>query len=135
MKFFEYPYVIITILAIIIFVMGLIGLYFTIKSVKTAKGTSEKSFCGIGKIENDFEKAGNQRKSRSVIYISISLDGVKRLYSESKAQRMYEQIKKILFRHFCLDTNGDISLYGQENLVVLSGLENDETTQLIDRCF
>ena len=41
MKFFEYPYVIITILVMIIFVMGLIGLYFTLKSVKTAKGTAE----------------------------------------------------------------------------------------------
>ena len=55
MQFFEYPYVIITILVIIFLVMGLIGLYFTMKSVKTAKGNSEKSFCGIGKIENDFE--------------------------------------------------------------------------------
>ena len=56
MKFFEYPYVIITILAMIFFAMGLIGLYFTMKSVKTAKGTAEKNFCGIGKIENDLKK-------------------------------------------------------------------------------
>ena len=96
MKFFEYPYVIITILVMIFLVMGLIGLYFTIKSVRTAKGTAEKSFCGIGKIENDFEKAGKMRKNRSIIYISISLDSMKRLHSESKAIRMYELIKKIL---------------------------------------
>ena len=94
MKIFEYPYVIITILALFFIVMGLIGLYFTMKSVKTAKGTVEKSFCGIGKIENDFEKAGALRKNRCVVYISLSLDSMKRLYSESKAVRMYEQIKK-----------------------------------------
>jgi len=56
MKFFEYPYVIITILVMFFLIMGLVGLFFTMKSVKTAKGTAEKGFCGIGKIENDFEK-------------------------------------------------------------------------------
>ena len=66
MKFFEYPYVIITILAIIFLVVGFIGLYFIMKSVKTAKGTSEKGFCGIGRIENDFDKAGLLRKNRTI---------------------------------------------------------------------
>ena len=135
MKFFEYPYVIITILAIFFLLMGLIGLYFTMKSVKTAKGTSEKSFCGIGKIETDFEKAGALRKNRCIIYISISLDSMKRLYSESKALRMYEQIKKILFTHFCLDMKGEISIYGQENFVALNNLEAGEMAQCIDKCF
>ena len=135
MKFFEYPYVIITILVMIFLVMGLIGLYFTIKSVRTAKGTVEKSFCGIGKIENDFEKAGALRKNRSIVYISISLDNMKRLYSESKAVRMYEHIKKILFTHFCLEVNGEISRYGDENFVVLNGLEANEITSCIDKCY
>lgn len=135
MKFFEYPYVIITILAMIFIVMGFVGLYFTMKSVRTAKGTSEKGFCGIGKIENDFDKAGAQRKNRTVVYVSVSLDGIKRLYSESKATRMYEQVKRILFHHFCVDIDGEISLYGNENFVVLNNLESGELAQCIDRCF
>ena len=53
MKFFEYPYVIITILAMIFIVMGFVGLYFTVKSVRTAKGASEKGFSSIGKVSND----------------------------------------------------------------------------------
>ena len=135
MKFFEYPYVIITILAIFFFVMGLIGLYFTMKSVKTAKGTAEKSFCGIGKIENDFEKAGIERKNRSILYISVSLDSMKRLYSEPKAIRMYEQIKKILFNHLCLSIDGEISVYGNENFVALNNLCSEEIELCIDKCF
>jgi len=134
-KFFEYPYVIITILAIIFLVMGLIGLYFTMKSVRTAKGTAEKSFCGIGKIENDFEKAVASRKNQCVVYVSISLDNMKRLYSESKVNRMYEHIKKILFSHLCLYTDGEISLYGDKNFVALNGLESGEIAQSIDKCF
>jgi len=135
MNFFEFPYVIITVLVMIFVVMGLIGLYFTMKSVKTAKGEAEKSFCGIGKIENDFEKAGTFKKNRSVMYISISLDNMKRLYSESKAIRIYEQIKKILFNHLCLGADGEISLYGNGNFVALNNLESDELAQHIDNCF
>lgn len=135
MKIFEYPYVIITILAMFFLVMGLIGLYFTMKSVRTAKGTAEKSFCGMGRIENDFEKAGASRKNRCIVYISISLDSMKRLYSESKAIRMYEHIKKILLNHFCLSISGEISLYGNENFVALNDLDSGEIAQCIDKCF
>lgn len=135
MKFFEYPYVIITILAMIIVVMGLFGLYFTIKSVRTSKGTEKKSFCGIGRIESDFAKAGSLRQNRSVVYISVGLDSMKRLYSESKAARLYEQIKMILFRHLCLGTDGEISVYGNENFVVLNNLETDGVANCIEKCY
>ena len=135
MKFFEYPYVIITILAMIIVVMGLFGLYFTIKSVRTSKGTEKKSFCGIGKIESEFNKAGYLRQNRSVIYVSVGLDSMKRLYSESKASRLYEQIKMILFRHLCLGTDGEISVYGNENFVVLNKLEADDVANCIEKCY
>lgn len=135
MKYLQYPYVIITFLAVIFLLMGFIGIYFTIKSVKTVKGTAQKGFFGIGKMENDFEKATNLRKERSIIYISISLDSMKRIYPESKATRMYEQIKKILFNHFCLGTDGEISMYGQLNFVVMNNLDAEKTALCIDRCF
>ena len=135
MQFFEYPYVIITILLIIFFVMGLIGLYFTIKSVKTSKGTAEKSFCGIGKIESDFEKAVAIRKNCCVVYISLSLDNMKRLYSEPKANRMYEQIKRILLIHFGLATGSEISIYGKEGFVALTNFDAEEIAQHIDNSF
>ena len=97
MQIFQYPYVIITIFVIFILIMGMIGLYFMMKSVKTAKGIVEHNFCGIGKIENDFEKSGTLRENRCIVYISVSLDSMKRLYPESRAIRMYEQIKESLF--------------------------------------
>ena len=134
MKFFEYPYVIITILAIIFLVMGLIGLYFTLKSVKTAKGTAEKSFCGLGKIETDFEKARIDRKNRCVVYISISFDSLKTLDSESKAARVYEHIKRTLLRYFSVNANGEISLYGKDNFVALDYSDADEIIQCIEKC-
>ena len=43
MRLFEYPYVIITVLAMCFILMGIIGLYFAMKSVKTAKEEAEKA--------------------------------------------------------------------------------------------
>lgn len=134
-QIFEYPYVIITVLVMFVIAMGLFGLYFTMKSVRTAKGTAEKSFCGIGKIGNDFEKVYDAKKNRSVVYISIALDSTKRVYSESNASRLYENIKRILFNHLCLNIDGEISLYGNSNFVALNNLESDELTLCIDKCF
>ena len=135
MQIFEYPYVIITILAIFFLAMGLIGLYFTMKSVKTAKEVSEKSFCSIGKLENNFDKAGNMRTNRCLVYISVSLDSMKRLHSESKAIRIFEEIRNVLLAHFCTNINGDISLYEKNNFVALNDLKEDEVTARIDECF
>lgn len=135
MEIFEYPYVIITILVMFFLLMSVIGLYFTMKSVKTAKGTVAKSFCGIGKIENDFEKAGAARKNRCIVYISISLDNMKRLYPESRAIRMHEQIKQILLGNFGFDVNGEISIYDKESFVALNNFTPEETIRHIDKSF
>jgi len=135
MKFFEYPYVIITILAMFIVVMGLAGLYFTVKSVRTAKGTAEKSFCGIAKIENDFQKTGNTGKNRCMVFIEITLDSMKRMHPESKVMRIYEAVKRILFNHFCLSIDGEMSLYGREDFIAFNSLNSEEMEQRIGKCF
>lgn len=135
MQMFEYPYVIITALIIIILLMGLIGLYFTIKSVKTAKGTVEKDFSSKMKIEYDYEKARTARLNRCVVYASIFLDGMERLYPHSKALRVYEQVKKILFHHFCLNINGEISCYGKDDFVAFNDFSSDEVAYHIDKSF
>ena len=126
MQMFEYPYVIITALIIIILLMGLIGLYFTIKSVKTAKGTVEKDFSSKVKIEYDYEKARMDRRNRCVVYASIFLDGMERLYPQTKAVRVYEQIKKVLLQHFCLNINGEISCCGNDDFVAVNNFNSDE---------
>lgn len=140
MKFFDspifhYPYIIITIFVMVFIGMGLVGLYFMMKSVKASKGTVAKNFCSLSKIETDFIKAVDSRRNHTIIYISISLDGMKRLYSESKTIRIYEQMKHILFKHLCLAIDGDISVYGDENFVAASSLQSEEIAQRIDKCF
>lgn len=126
---------VITILTILLLAAIFGGLYFTVKSAKTAGGTAEKDFCGIRKIEADFEKFGTIGKNRTVIYISVSLDGMKRLYSASRATAVYEQVKRILFNRLCLDADGEISLYDSGNFVALNCLTPEETENSINRCF
>lgn len=132
---FQYPYVMITIFVFVFIVMGLIGLYFMMKSVRTSKGTVAKNFCALSKIENDFVKAENLHENRTVVYISVALDGMKRLYSESKAIRIYEQLKHILFKHLCLSIDGDISVYSDENFVAFNSLHPEKIAQRIDKCY
>lgn len=135
MTILEYPYAIIVILSAIFVLMVVLGLYFTVKSVKAADGTAEKDFCGMGKLERDFKRSGQRRKRRSVIYISIFLDSMKKLHSESKAERMYAQIKRILFEHLSLDIGGELALCGNGNFVALNYSEPGETELCIERCF
>ena len=134
MQFFEYPYVIITSLSIVFIVMGLIGLYFTIKSIKTANGTVDKSFCSIGKIENDFDKTNTKRKNRCVLYVSMSLENMEKFYSESRAARMYQEIKNILLMRFGRDEDSDIAVYGKWDFVALNNVESKELEKNIEKC-
>lgn len=135
MQIFDYPYVIITILVMVFILLGLVGLYFTIKSIKTAEGTEEKSFCGIGKIENEFEKAGEAGRNRCLIYASVSLDSMEKLYSSSKAVRMYERIKKNMLTHFCFNAGGEISLYETETFIALNNFNAEEAARYIEKSF
>jgi hypothetical protein len=94
------------------------------KAARAAKGSAEKTFCGLGKIENYFEIANELQLNRSIIYISIDLDKLKRISPESKANRLYERIKRILFSHLCLAIDGEISIYGNENFVAFNYLDS-----------
>lgn len=134
MNFLENPYVIIAIFVSIFLLMGLSGLYFTMKSVKTAKGAAEKSFCGNAKIESEFTKAAVTRKIHSVVYISLSLDSMERVYSQAKETEVYEQVKRILLQHFSVYADGYISLNGKESFVAYNTLEEAELIRRMDTC-
>lgn len=132
MRLFEYPYVIITILTMCFIVMGIIGLYFAMKSVKTAKEEAENGFCGIGKIESDFGKAKNARKNRSLVYVSVLLDGMKRLHPESRASRLYSEIGNCLLHKFSAD-NHEIALCGKTGFLVLNCLDDEQNAEIIEK--
>ena len=134
MRIFEFPYIIITILAVCFVIMGIIGAYFTIKSLKTAKGIEEKDFCSLDKIQNLYKKNMNMRKKRCLIYASVSLENAERLYSESKAMRMLDQVKSTMFGCFGVDAEGEICLNGKNDFVSLNDCPPEYISKLIERC-
>ena len=64
----------------------------------------------------------------------LSLDGIRRLYSESKGNRIYEQIRRVLLSCICVDAKGELSLYGKYNFVALSSFDDEDIVGLIKKC-
>jgi len=135
MYFFEYPYVIITIFVLCLLFMGAVGIYFTIKSARAINGAEKKGFCNISRIESDFIKLGRMRKERCLIFVSLSLDSMSRLYSDSKAARILKQIGNILLRYFCIDFGGNISLYGDDDFVAIVEASPENIELCFDKCY
>ena len=67
MQFLKEPQVIIIVLGLLFLGLCLVGVLFTVKSVKTSKGTEEKTFSSVGRIESYFEKAAKARTSVSFL--------------------------------------------------------------------
>lgn len=134
MRIFEFPYVIITILVMCFIVMGAIGLYFVMKSVRTANEEEEKGIVSTNRLEIDFNKLTALRRNRCVIYVSVSTDAMKGLFADSKIMRILSQIRTVLIRTFAVNTAGNVALGGSGCFVVLSECEAKETVSLIESC-
>ena len=119
MQFFEYPYVIISILAVVFVGLTVIGAYFAIRGLKTANGTDEKDFINIGRLESLFDKAGKRREERCMIYISAALEDFRSLYSNTQTKEVFSELRDILLNAFC-DEQSAIAVYGENNFVVLA---------------
>lgn len=134
MQIFEYPYIIITIFVICFIILGAIGALFALQGLKTAKGTGEVEFSNVSKLENKFDRMGKQRYNRSLIYISVSLDNVRSLYSDSKAWGIFAEIKPILLKTFTDDEGGTIAVYDQKNFIALNKWESNAIKGKIKQC-
>ena len=134
MQIFEYPYIIITILALFFIVLVVIGIYFAIKGAKTANGSEEKDFINISKLEASFEKSGKSKEDRCILYAKISLDNFRSLYSANQTSNVFSELKGVLLEFFSGD-DSDISIYGEKNFIVLSKWNIEDARKKIESCF
>jgi len=134
MSIFEYPYVIITILVFAFLIIGAVGAIFAIKGFKTANGTEERDFVGVGRLENEFEKSGRLSQNRCLVYVGLSLDTMSRLYSESQARRIIGAIKPALLDTFCDGAGGMVAIYGEESFVAVTKWSREEAAEAIQKC-
>lgn len=134
MQIFEYPYIIITILVLCFIFLTAIGIYFAIRGVKTANGKDENDFINISKLESGFEKAGKLREDRCVIYISVSLENFRSLYSDTQTTNVFLEIKRVLLDIFSNSENGAISIYGEKNFVAFVNWNTETARENVENC-
>jgi len=134
MQIFEYPYVIITLLFFCFIILGAVGLYFAVQGIKTAKGTEENDFSNVSKLEINFDKFGKSHLNRCLIYISVSLDNVRSLYSDSKSRQIFYEIKPVLLKMFSGVETGYIASYDQKNFIALNKWDVESARLSIEKC-
>ena len=126
---FQYPYVMITIFVFVFIVMGLVGLYFMMKSVRTSKGTVAKNFCALSKIENDFVKAVYKNPAFSESQTTIHIVANK-VMSLDDGRIVYEKLKSVVERFL----NGKVNYLGMvpADMVLEKAVRAQKTVSLFD---
>lgn len=131
MNIFENPYIVIIALAVGVILLAAIGVYFAVKGVKTAEGRLDNHFIPIGKAETVFNKLGKAREERTLLYVSLSADNPKALYSESD---LLSEIKLILLSTLTTEENSFISVYEEKNFIVLLNCGTDIARNKVELC-
>ena len=134
MHIFEYPYIIITILVLCFIVLTAIGIYFAVRGAKTAKGSEEKDFINISKLEAAFEKSGKLHEDRCIFYAKVSLDNFRSLYSAHQTSNVFSEIKGVLLEAFSNGDDSNIAIYGEKNFVVFSKWNMETARKKIEIC-
>lgn len=130
MPIIENPYAIIAIFAFSFVLLATIGVCFAIKGIKTAEGHTENDFVSISKVEKDFKILKKHSCDRCVMYVNVSSDIPKDLISEKD---VLARIKRILLGVFSKE-DSVISIYDDEDFIILAVLDEDEVREKIEFC-
>lgn len=133
MRIFEYPYIIITLLVFFFVVFCIISIYFALRGIKETKGTEQIGFSNISRLEGIFGKLCRLRTNRSVVYISVSLENARSLYSDSKAWRIYSEIKPVILKNFVSEENSAAAVYDQQNFIALNTHSVELNVKMIEK--
>lgn len=134
MHIFEYPHIIITVLALwfVLFVAG--GIFFAARAIKAASGKDEKNFVSLGKLGKSFAKSGKEREDRCVFYISVLPDNFRSLYSASEAEKVLLDIKHVLLDEFSGDDGSGVAQYGDRNFIAFTKWDMETTRRNVNEC-
>ena len=133
MQIFEYPYNIIAVCVVGFLVLCAIVLYFVAKSLKASNDIEEKDFSNINKLERRFAKSGKHRENRCVMYISVSLDDYRSLYSKAKTDKVATAIQKILLESFTGLGGGFVASYGKYAYVIYLALDREGAKAITEK--
>ena len=134
MHFFEYPYVIITILVLGFLLLGAVGIYFAVRGVKTANGKEERDFTNVSGVESRFAKSKKLRGDRCVVYSSVFLGNFRNLSTAAQTEKLLEEIKSILLDTFWNVDGGAIAPCGENSFVAFVEWNAALARENIEKC-
>ena len=133
MNFFESPYALIIIILGVV-LLSVIGICLAVRGMKTATDDSGRDFSNINKLERAFVKAGKLRENRCVLYISISLENYRSLYSDKQTSKVLDDIKRILLDSFSIDEDGGVATQGENNFVSFIMCDQESARDKVESC-
>lgn len=134
MNIFESPIYTVSLLILSCLLLCAACAYFWIKHKNTVQTGEKAPFSSISRIESVFSKLRGLRVTRNIIYISVSLENVRSLYSDAKAWSLFSAIKPVFAKYFSNEPESYIAVYDMKNFVVLNTAESEETERIIKAC-
>ena len=131
MRIFENPYIVIAAFVLGVVLLAAIGVYFAIMGLKTVEGQEEKHFIQVGKIETVFNKLGKAREDRTVLYVSLSADNPRGLFS---VPGLLSEIKLILLDTLLNKENSFVSVYDEKNFIALLNCDIVSAKKRVEFC-
>lgn len=133
MSMFENIYITVAIFCLCFFALLAGGAYFLAQGMKTAQGKAPVDFLSVNKLETVFDRLGKVRKNRILVYISVSVDNLINMYSDSKASLVMSDIKSILLNNFAQENASVIAPHGLKNFVILSCQKENDVIGKIEK--
>ena len=130
----ENPIVIVGLLIMCFIVLGIFGIRFAVKGINAAKKNDVPEFLTVNKIKNLFERLSKSGSCRSIIYIGISFEDVRRLYSEARVEYIFSEIKLILLNYFAAEEGCGIALYNRTDFMAVNNRGIKTTENNIECC-
>ena len=124
----------VTLFVIIFIILLSAAVYFASKGFKAAGADVSADFSSIGHLESFFAKCGKLGVLRNIIYINISLENARSLYSDAKALKIFSDIKPILLKNFAGSENSMIAYYDKKNFVAVSKTGAETAEKTAEKC-
>ena len=134
MQIFDSPHIIISLLLLCFVLLAAAGIFFVVRGINAATGSEERDFTRIKQIEKSLLKATKQRADRCIVYISVSLDNYRSLYSATRAAGIFDEIKSVLLCVFADGDDSTIAMSGETNFVAFGRWNADHARNKIELC-
>lgn len=133
MEIFRYTGITVMLFAVLVLILGGIGVYFGYKAFKTADDDEDYSgFAAPEKLEVAFDKLGKTQKNRVVVYINFSFENAIKMCSEPRTLNIFLRIRALISGSF--GTAFKLAEIGEKNCIALTCASENEVVAKIKRC-